>query len=298
MSASPSSEPTSPAVPTCYRHPGRETYVRCRLCDRYICPDCMREDSVGFQCVECVAEGNRSVREARTVFGGRIIAKPYVTWALLGLIGAVFAAQVVSSGGLVRLGTTADPLVYEFGMWGGAVLAWHQWYRLLTGVFLHGGLMHLAFNGFALYVLGPQLERWLGHLRYAALWGVSALGGSVLGLLVQPTVMSVGASGAIFGLFGAVFVFGKRLRLDTRFILGLLVANLLITFLVPGISWTAHIGGLVSGLLLGLGYAYLPPKAGRESKPWQRTLWHGGVTVAYLVLLGVAIAVAPIASLG
>ena len=158
--------------------------------------------------------------------------------------------------------------------------------------------MHLAFNGFALYVLGPQLERWLGHLRYAALWGVSALGGSVLGLLVQPTVMSVGASGAIFGLFGAVFVFGKRLRLDTRFILGLLVANLLITFLVPGISWTAHIGGLVSGLLLGLGYAYLPPKAGRESKPWQRALWHGGVTVAYLVLLGVAIAVAPIASLG
>ncbi len=199
----------------------------------------MREDSVGFQCVECVAEGNRSVREARTVFGGRIIAKPYVTWALLGLIGAVFAAQVVSSGGLVRLGTTADPLVYEFGMWGGAVLAWHQWYRLLTGVFLHGGLMHLAFNGFALYVLGPQLERWLGHLRYAALWGVSALGGSVLGLLVQPTVMSVGASGAIFGLFGAVFVFGKRLRLDTRFILGLLVANLLITFLVPGIPGAA-----------------------------------------------------------
>lgn len=293
MSASPSSEPTSPAVPTCYRHPGRETYVRCRLCDQYICPDCMREDAVGFQCVECVAKGNRSVREARTVFGGRVIAKPYVTWVLMGLIGAVFVAQIVSAGSPGLVATRADGLVLQFGMWGQAVVVWGQWYRLLTGALLHGGVMHLLFNGFALYILGPQLERWLGHLRYAALWAVSALGGSVLGLLVQPGVMSVGASGAIFGLFGAVFVFGRRLGLDTRFILGLLAANLLITFLVPGISWTAHLGGLVSGLLLGAVYAYLPRRRGAGTEPWQRAVWHAGITAGYVALLVAAVVAAP-----
>lgn len=247
----------------------------------------MREDAVGFQCVECVAEGNRSMREARTVFGGKLIAKPYVTWTLLGIIAVAFVAQVVSAGSLGLVATRYDPLVGEFGMWGGAVIVGDQWYRLLTGAFLHGGVMHLLFNGFALYVVGPQLENWLGHLRYAALWLISALGGSVLGLLVEPQVMSVGASGAIFGLFGAIFVLGRRLRLDTRFILGLLVANLLITFLVPGISWTAHIGGLVSGLLLGLVYAYLP-SGGGGAKPRVRAAWHVGLTVAYLVVLAVA----------
>ncbi|MEY9214494.1 membrane associated rhomboid family serine protease [Thermobifida halotolerans] len=247
----------------------------------------MREDAVGFQCVECVAEGNRSVREARTVFGGKLIAKPYVTWTLLGLVAVVFVAQVVSAGSLGLVATQYDPLVGQFGMWGAAVIIGDQWYRLITGAFLHGGVMHLLFNGFALYILGPQLENWLGHLRYAALWLISALGGSVLGLLLQPGVMSVGASGAIFGLFGATFVLGRRLRLDTRFILGLLVANLLITFLVPGISWTAHIGGLVSGLVLGVVYAYLPPR--RDStRPWAPAAWHVGLTAGYMVVLAVA----------
>src|SRR5690606_28952294 len=145
MSASPSSEPTSPAVPTCYRHPGRETYVRCRLCDRYICPDCMREDAVGFQCVECVAKGNRNVRGARGVFGGRVSAKLYVTWVVLGLIGAVSVAQVVSAGSPGLVATRADGLVLQFGMWGQAVVVWGQWYRLLPGALLHGGVMHLLF---------------------------------------------------------------------------------------------------------------------------------------------------------
>jgi len=293
MSASPSSEPTSQAVPVCYRHPGRETYVRCRLCDRYICPDCMREDAVGFQCVECVARGRRSVREARTVFGGKVITRPYVTWTLLGLIVAVFAAQVVTSGSPMLVATGADPLVTWFGMWGDAVVLGDQWYRLFTGGLLHGGVIHLLFNGFALYVVGPQVERWLGHLRFAALWLVSELGGAVLGLLVEPGTMSVGASGALFGLFGAVFVFGRRLKLDTGFILGLLAANLLITFLVPGISWTAHIGGLVSGLLLGAAYAYLPPGGSTEAKPRRRALWHAALTLGYTALLLAAAAVGP-----
>src|SRR5690606_37373047 len=159
-----------------------------------------------------------------------------------------------------------------------------------------------AFNGFALYVVGRQLEAWLGHLRYTVLWLLSAVGGSVLSMAVAvvgavgavaaptpadiPVQLSVGASGAIFGLFGAVLLVGRRLRLDTRFILGLLAVNLLITFLVPGISWTAHIGGLATGLVLGAGFAYLPRREGAS-----RTAAHVAVAVAWTAVL-VAVAVA------
>ncbi|MBB6174312.1 membrane associated rhomboid family serine protease [Nocardiopsis mwathae] len=257
------------AVPTCFRHTDRETYVRCTRCERPVCPDCMRDAAVGFHCVECVAEGQKSMRQARTAFGGKVVQGPYVTWTLLGLIVAVFLAQMGS-----------PQLTVLFGMHGGAAMVEGEWYRLITAAFLHGGVMHLLFNGFALYVIGPQLERWLGHARYLALWVLSAIGGSVLTLLVQPTQLSVGASGAIFGLFGAVFVIGKRLGLDTRFIVGLLAVNLVITFLVPNISWTGHIGGLVTGLALAGVYAYLP----RQSAP-HRTAIHAAATGVCALLL-------------
>ncbi|GAB3206256.1 rhomboid family intramembrane serine protease [Marinactinospora thermotolerans] len=280
MSASPPPSPSGAqehAVPTCFRHPDRETYVRCTRCERPICPDCMREASVGFHCVECVAEGNRSVREARTTFGGRVTARPYVTWALIGLMVLGFLLQqVVRQGGW-------SPVTAQFAMWGGGVLYHDQWYRLLTSALLHGSIMHLLFNGFAMYVLGPQLESWLGHWRFLALWVLSAIGGSMLTLVADPGQVSVGASGAIFGLFGAVLLIGRRLRLDTRFILGLLAVNLLITFLVPAISWTAHIGGLVSGLVLGAVYAYLPRHAPAGTR--SRTVVHAGVTAGYALLL-------------
>src|SRR5699024_4446328 len=112
---------------------------------------------------------------------------------------------------------------------------------------LHGGRVHVLINGYALFLLGTSLERWLGHARFLALWVLGALSGSVLSLLVVPLQPSVGASGAIFALFGAVFVIGRRLGLDTRMITILLAVNLGITFLVPGISWTAALGGLVAG---------------------------------------------------
>ncbi|GLU49878.1 rhomboid family intramembrane serine protease [Nocardiopsis ansamitocini] len=276
MSAS--QPPTPQVVPTCFRHPDRETYVSCRRCGRSICPDCMREAAVGFQCVECVAEGNKGVREARTTFGGKVVARPYVTWTLLGLIGAGFLLQQVN-----------PQMTGQFSMWGAGIVLGDQWYRLITAAFLHGGITHLLFNGFALYVLGPQLENWLGHVRYLALWLVSAIGGSVLSYLVDPAQASVGASGAIFGLFGAIFVIGRRLKLDTRFIVGLLAVNLLITFVVPGISWTAHIGGLVTGALLGLVYAYLPRSGNRAGR--SRDLTHGALTAAItLVLVAAAVA--------
>ncbi|MEC3895766.1 MULTISPECIES: rhomboid family intramembrane serine protease [Nocardiopsis] len=273
---------------TCYRHTDRETGVGCTRCGRPICPDCMVEAAVGFQCPACVAEGNRRVRSARTTFGGKVVDKPYVTWSILVMMVVGFVLQLGTS---VPLGQAlSTPLVQHFSMWGQGVV-WHgEWYRLITAAFLHGGVLHLLFNGYAMYALGPQLERWLGHGRFLALWVLGALSGSVLSLIATPNQPSVGASGAIFALFGAVFVIGRRLRLDIRMLLVLLALNLGITFLVPGISWTAHIGGLVGGLLIGAVLAYLPSSSVKEGR---RTLVHTLLLAAFGVLLFTLVVLAP-----
>lgn len=286
MSDSPRAESNSGAgpVPTCFRHPDREAYVRCNRCERRICPDCMREAPVGFHCVSCVAEGQKNARGARTTFGGKPVRGPYVTWAVLALMAAGFVAQLGSAPN--PLAAAQSPLVRTLGMWGVGIVGADQWYRLLTAAFLHGSIWHILFNGYATYILGPQLERWLGHVRFACLWLLSALGGSVLSLVVTPAQLSIGASGAVFGLFGALFVLGRRMRVDIRFVLVLLGINLLLTFVVPQISWTGHIGGLVSGLALGAAYAYLPWSSGWAGEQTvRRTRLHTAATAAYAVLL-------------
>lgn len=274
------SEQGAPAPRTCYRHSERETGVSCTRCERPICPDCMHEASVGFQCPSCVAEGSRGSRAARTVFGGRVVEKPYVTWTLLGMIAAVYFLQMGTAPAFDA--PVGSPLVNMFSMHGVAAAGGGEWYRLITSAFLHGGLFHVLFNGYALFLLGTPLERWLGHTRFLVLWVLGALSGSVLSLLVVPLQPSVGASGAIFALFGAVFVIGRRLGLDIRMITVLLVVNLGITFLVPGISWTAHVGGLVAGLALGAVLALLP---GGKPEPRRRTLVHTLMLVSFAVLL-------------
>ncbi|MEU5881063.1 rhomboid family intramembrane serine protease [Spirillospora sp. NPDC047279] len=263
----PSSGSDTP-VPTCYRHPGRETYVRCTRCDRYICPECMRDAAVGHQCVECVAEGNKSVRQTRTRLGARDRrdATPVVTYSLVGLCVLVYLAEIVWPARMIS----------EFAMWGGvgrfdvlvpdAGVAGGEWYRLVTGTFLHeplsaGGfaLTHILFNMWALWLLGPPLERELGRVRFLALYMAGGLGGSVLTYLVAPDQVGVGASGAIFGLFAAFFVIGRKLGGEVGPILFILVLNLVITFSwTSKISWQAHIGGLVAGALLAVAYAYAP----------------------------------------
>ncbi|TQN28634.1 membrane associated rhomboid family serine protease [Haloactinospora alba] len=292
MNDSPRAESDSgtESVPTCFRHPDREAYVRCNRCERRICPDCMREAPVGFHCVSCVAEGQKSARGARTTFGGKPVRGPYVTWTVLALMAAGFVAQLTSAS--TPLAAAQSPLVRTLGMWGVGIVGADQWYRLLTAAFLHGSVWHILFNGYATYILGPQLERWLGHGRFACLWLLSALGGSVLSLAVTPAQLSIGASGAVFGLFGALFVLGRRMRVDIRFVLVLLGINLLLTFAVPQISWTGHIGGLVSGLVLGAAYAYLPWSTGRLGEQTaRRTRLHAAATAAYAVLL-VVVAIA------
>ncbi|MFI6579100.1 rhomboid family intramembrane serine protease [Nocardiopsis sp. NPDC050513] len=289
--------PPPPGAPrTCYRHTNRETGVSCTRCERPICPDCMVEASVGYQCPNCVAEGRRTTRPARTVFGGRAVSKPYVTWTILGLIAAGYLAQTVTAASPLSVG--GSPLVWEFGMRGFGVtqngeafgVLSGEWYRLVSAAFLHGGIFHLLFNGYAMFLLGTQLERWLGHGRFLALWVLGAVAGSVLTALVEPYGFAVGASGAIFALFGAVFVIGRRLGLDLRMVAALLAVNLVLTFTVPNISWTAHIGGLVAGLALGAVFAYLPS---RNAGPTRRTVVHAVAAAAFAALLAAALLVLP-----
>jgi membrane associated rhomboid family serine protease len=254
------------APPTCYRHPDRETWVRCTRCDRPVCPDCMREASVGFQCPECVSAGSRTTREARTVFGGRVSGD--TSRVSLGLIAANVAVFLV---GLV---VGEGPLRADFGNISGPALlqpagepagvATGEYYRLVTATFLHAGALHLMLNMFALAMLGPPLETALGRLRFAALYLLSALGGSVAAFVLAPaTTLSVGASGAIFGLFGAYYVVVRRMGGSTGSILGLLAVNLVITFALPFIDWRAHLGGLVTGALVATALAYAPRTARR-----------------------------------
>ena len=248
------SPPDSPsAAPSCYRHPGRPTYVRCNRCERYICGDCMRSAAVGQQCVECVRAGARTIRQPRTRFGGRLRSDtPVVTYALIAVNVLAFVLQMAS-------GTMEKDLA----LWSPAV-AQGQLYRLVTSAFLHYGATHLLLNMWALYVVGPPLEMWLGRLRFGALYALSGLGGSVLVYLVSPLdTATAGASGAIFGLFAATFVVGKRLVVDVRWVVAVVALNLVFTFLVPlissqRISWQAHLGGLVSGAVVAAAYVYPP----------------------------------------
>jgi membrane associated rhomboid family serine protease len=265
MSSDSPHAPQAPQVPTCYRHPGRETYVSCTRCERPICPDCMRDAAVGHQCPECVREGNRTVRQARTVFGGRVATRPVVTYTLVAINIVAYVLELASPKFvddfemLGQLKTQFGQVIPGYGVADG------EWYRLITAAFLHVplsqgtfGITHILFNMWALWVLGPQLEQVLGRLRFTVLYFLSALGGNVLLFLVDPGQPALGASGAIFGLFAAFFVVGRRLGMDTRGIAFLILINLMFTFTFSGISWEGHVGGLITGAILAVAFAYAP----------------------------------------
>jgi membrane associated rhomboid family serine protease len=255
----------APQVPTCYRHPGRETYVSCTRCERPICPDCMRSAAVGHQCPECVRDGNRTVRAPRTIFGGRVGGRPVVTLTLVAINVVAYVAELASTrfvDDFEMLGQLKTPFGQVIPGYG---VAEGEWYRLITAAFLHVplsqgtfGITHILFNMWALWVIGPQLEQVLGRLRFTVLYLLSALGGNVLLYLVDPGQPALGASGAIFGLFAAYFVVGRRLGADTRGIAFLILINLMFTFTFSGISWEGHVGGLITGAVLALAFAYAP----------------------------------------
>ncbi len=294
-----------PVVPVCYRHPKRETYVRCTRCERPICPDCMNEASVGHQCPECVAEGRRTQRPVRTTFGGSMAGtRGYVTTTLIALNVLAAIVSIVSARGqgafgggfggllgggtpLLEWGSVQGQAVYENPATGVQLLgpygvAEGEYYRLLTSMFLHLGPLHLLLNMWALWVLGRTLEAVLGPVRFLALYLMSGLGGSVAVYLFSPFPGAAGASGAIFGLFAALFIVLKRLGRDTSSVVPILVINLAISF-VPGISLAGHVGGLVTGAIIALALAYAPRQT--------RNLVVGGVVAALVVVMALLVIV-------
>lgn len=169
--------------------------------------------------------------------------RPVVTWTIVGICVVVFGIEWLVG---------VDQVAAQFGMQPFTIAQGGEWYRLLTSVFLHGSILHLAFNMYVLVVLGPTLERVLGHVRYTLLFILAGLGGAVASYAFSgPMTLSVGASGAIFGLMGALLVAGRRLRYDIKMVAALIAINLVIGFVFgAGIDWRAHLGGLVTGAAL------------------------------------------------
>jgi membrane associated rhomboid family serine protease len=235
---------------TCYRHPSRETGVSCSNCGRPICPDCMTTTPVGMRCPECGKQRTQVVRM-------RELSKvPHVTYALIAINVAAFLAE-----GNFSFDGSPTNKVYEEGALIGSIrgysggVAHGQWWRLVTSGFLHENLLHIGFNMYILYVLGLQLEPVLGRVKFASIYAVSLLTGSLGAILVSPHDVTVGASGAVFGIMGA-FVVELRsrnlpiMRGGLGGIGGLILFNLFISFTLPGISWGGHVGGLIGGMLV------------------------------------------------
>jgi membrane associated rhomboid family serine protease len=241
----------------CYRHPDRETYVSCTECGRGICPDCMTFGPVGIRCPEHASTGGKAPsprRVARRASASLSLQGPFVTFALIGINVGVFFLQLVMGSGI----SVDRGWIFEHGVLFGPLVAEGEWWRLLTSAFLHGNLLHLGMNMLVLWLIGPPLEDYLGHGRYALLYLVSGLAGAAGALVWSPLSPVVGASGAIWGIMGAaallewrrIYVFGGQA-------MGLVVFNLAFTFLIPGISRGGHIGGLVGGALVALSFLYL-----------------------------------------
>jgi membrane associated rhomboid family serine protease len=221
--------------------------------------------SVGFQCPECVTEGRKSVRPAKTMYGGTVNRGGLdVTRVLIGINVVMFVITTASGGGFVSGGGTSS--VYDrFALIPPAV-AHGEWWRLGTSMFLHYGILHIAFNMWALYVIGSPLEQWLGRLRYLGLYALSGLGGSLLSFATgQLDSASAGASGAIFGIFGAFFVISRRRGLETGAITGLIAINLVLSFTISNIDWRGHVGGLIVGAAVAAALAWPAPGPRRDT---------------------------------
>jgi membrane associated rhomboid family serine protease len=235
----------------CYRHPDREAYISCQRCERMICPDCMRDASVGFQCPSCVAEGAKSVRAPRTIAGGAVSAYDgLVTKVLIGINVVAFIAQQATDG---KAGS-----VFDRGSMQSFAVADGEYWRLLTAAFLHLGVLHIAFNMYALYLFGPFAEKALGTVRFIAAYVTAAIASSVFVYWLSGTnTATVGASGAVFGLFGLVLLLLLRAKQNVSTLLVLLAINAVIS-LQGNISWQGHLGGFVAGCILGATFAYAP----------------------------------------
>jgi membrane associated rhomboid family serine protease len=268
----------------CYRHPDRQSYILCQRCGRTVCAECQTQAAVGVHCPECVREARESAPRTRPAAVTRMRSSlrgssgvPVITYGLIGVTVVAYLLQL-DTGGLVfqAFAYLATP---------GATVA-EPW-RMLTAAFLHSmsSPLHILFNMFSLYIFGPILEHAIGRARFLVLYLLAALGGSVAVLLLNPGVVVVGASGAIFGLMGAFFVVQRRLGGNSAQLVVVIGLNLVIGFVVPGIAWEAHVGGLVVGSAVAA--IYLATRR-RQQKPAQIAAVAG---VAVLLLVATAVAV-------
>ncbi|TFB49864.1 rhomboid family intramembrane serine protease [Cryobacterium tagatosivorans] len=238
-----------PAANYCYRHPGRQSFILCQRCGRTICPECQTQAAVGVVCPECMKEQRRNAPRTKPAVLTRLTGSgaPVVMYSLIGVTLFVFVLQLIPGLGLTDRFFYAGIFSYP---------GFFEPWRMLTSVFLHstGFIFHVLLNMYMLWIFGPQLEAMLGRWRFLVLYLLGGLAGS-LGVLflADPRVGVVGASGAIFGLVGAMLVIQRRLGGNTTQLLVLLGINFVIGFL-PGvnIAWQAHLGGLVGGAILGL----------------------------------------------
>jgi membrane associated rhomboid family serine protease len=259
------------AAPVCYRHPDRSTLLSCSRCGKPICSECSVDAAVGQRCVECVrAEGTQKIIPARSKLTARALAPVTV-----GLITVSAAFFIIGMLGL-------NDFLFRNLAQANFAIAEGEWWLIFTPALLHASFTHILFNMWALWVLGPQIERGVGAGPYLALYVAAAgVGGAVAYHFGGPFDVGVGASGAIFGLFGVWLNWGIRRRntAQGRAILSqmgfLLLINAAIPFLIPNISWQAHLGGLIAGFLI--------------SEAWSRI--RGPQTTLYRTLVGVGVAV-------
>ena len=274
---------------TCYRHTDRETNVACSNCGRPICPDCMTSTPVGMRCPECARQKTKVVRSPSGMLGG---SHP-VTIGLIVACVAAFIAQVAGGMDIVS-GSPAGTVTLDYGLLGFGAdpqaqeligVGEGEYYRIITGGFLHSGILHLGINMLALFFLGALLERAMGGWRFAGIFFVSLLGGSLGALILSPEDLTVGASGAVFGLMAAGFIEARDRGLnDIASQIGFyVVINLIFTFSVPNISVGGHIGGMVAGGVLTLLLAQARRSGGAGARP---------VEIGIILGSGAALAVA------
>ncbi|NKE61601.1 rhomboid family intramembrane serine protease [Lentzea sp. PSKA42] len=269
-----------PEAPVCVRHSDRPTRLRCTRCDRPACPECLHDASVGMHCVDCVNEGRRTVRRARTLVGaevseGRVIITPI----LIALNVLAYVVTVFQSGSPMNNARsslfTATSLIPDLTAQG-------EWWRILTSGFMHFGLIHLALNMAVLYVVGQHVEREMGKLRFSVVYFLALLGGSAAAFYFGTVCQQLaGASGAVFGLMGALLILWKRQRRDISTIVVVVGINL-VSNLFTNASLLGHLGGFVIGGLLTLAMVRAPQK--------NRNLYQVAAVVAAVVLLGVMFA--------
>jgi membrane associated rhomboid family serine protease len=238
----------------------------------------MREAAVGFQCPDCVKQGSKSLRPIKAAYGGRARTVPYVTYTLIAINVIMLVATTTGSG--VLSGDTSNALFrklalvphgYRFADSDGTLVTQHgvadgQYYRLLTSTFLHFGVIHLALNMYGLFLLGPLLEQAFGQLRFATTYLLSGVAGAALSYALGPQFeIAAGASGAVFGLFGAFYVLGRKRQLDVTPITTTIALNLVLSFSLSGIDWRGHVGGLVAGAALAWVIVHAPDTARRSA---------------------------------